>query len=79
MTHQKTALELARDGKWDEAHAMVQSHDDKLSCLIHAMVHRREGDDANARHWYGRANEDVPDNSVQQEWDRLYRLATQDS
>ena len=78
MAHQKTALELAQAGKWDEAHEMVQPHEDKLSCLIHALLHRQEGDDANAGYWYRRANEDFPSNNIEQEWDRLYRLATKD-
>lgn len=78
MGHHKTALDLARDGKWDEAHEMVQPHDDRLSCLIHALLHREEGDDGNADYWYRRAGEVFPSNSLDQEWARLYQLANED-
>jgi hypothetical protein len=68
------ALELAREGRWDEAHEMVQRSSDRWSCLIHAYLHRVEGDQWNARYWYGRAGEEMPDNSLQTEWQRLYGL-----
>ena len=44
------ALDLARAGKWDEAHEQVQPHSDRESCLIHAYLHRVEGDLSNARY-----------------------------
>ena len=40
------ALDLARDGSWDESHKLVQQYSDTLSCLIHAYLHRVEGDEA---------------------------------
>ena len=70
---------MARDGEWDQAHEMVQPHEDKLSCLIHALLHRQEGDDSNAGYWYRRAGESFPDNDLGDEWDRLYTLAADDS
>jgi hypothetical protein len=38
------ALDLAKAGKWDEAHELVQQYSDPLSCRIHAYLHREEGD-----------------------------------
>lgn len=72
--HRK-ALDLARDGCWDEAHELVQSSSDTLSCLIHAYLHREEGDLGNAGYWYRRAGEPMPDNTLEEELNRLYRLA----
>lgn len=69
------ALDLARDGHWDEAHDLVQAYSDKLSCLIHAYLHREEGDMDNAAYWYHRAGGDMPDNTLEEELERLYRLA----
>ncbi|MGR9100939.1 MAG: hypothetical protein ACU826_10265 [Gammaproteobacteria bacterium] len=69
-----TALDLAKAGKWDEAHRMVQPYSDEWSCLIHGYLHRLEGDRANARYWYVRAGADLPENSLEQEWQRLYAL-----
>lgn len=69
------ALELARDGRWDEAHRLVQTSSDRLSCLVHGYLHRVEGDLGNAAYWYRRAGEALPDNALDQEWRRLARLA----
>lgn len=71
--HRK-ALDLARDGHWDEAHQLIQSRSDELACLIHAYLHREEGDLGNAGYWYRRAGVDMPDNTLEEELARLYRL-----
>ena len=62
MAISRTALADACDralaGDWAGAHAIVQSdEDDKSSCWIHAVLHRIEGDEANARYWYGEAQQ----------------------
>ena len=50
------ALRLAEQGDWHGAHGIVQSDEgDPLSCWLHAVLHRQEGDLANARYWYGRS------------------------
>ena len=50
------AVEAALAGRWDEAHGIVQADEaDPLACWIHAVLHRIEGDDGNARYWYQRA------------------------
>jgi len=47
------AVEAALAGRWDEAHGIVQADEaDPLACWIHAVLHRIEGDDGNARYWY---------------------------
>ena len=68
------ALNYARDGQWDKAHKLVQSFSDRESCLIHGYLHRVEGDLGNARYWYNRANEKIPDNTLEEELSRLYQL-----
>lgn len=40
-----------------------------------AYLHREEGDLGNAGYWYRRAGIDMPDNTLQEELERLYRLA----
>ncbi|MCK6448136.1 MAG: hypothetical protein L6Q99_17250 [Planctomycetes bacterium] len=43
-------------GAWHLAHETVQAHEDDADCaLVHAYLHRKEGDLANARYWYRRA------------------------
>jgi hypothetical protein len=41
---------------WTRAHDICQAHEGKpIFDRIHALIHRIEGDDANARYWYRRA------------------------
>lgn len=72
------ALELARDGQWDAAHELIQAYSDELACLIHAYLHREEGDLGNANYWYRRVGRDTPDESLEEELASLYRLAQSD-
>lgn len=67
-------LDLAKQGEWDEAHNIVQQYSDEWACLIHAYLHRVEGDLSNAGYWYRRAKTEMPDNTPEQELDRLYSL-----
>lgn len=73
----RKALDLAKDGEWDDAHKLVQAYSDKMSCLIHGYLHRIEGDLSNARYWYRRAEETMPDNDLAAESKRLYELVEQ--
>jgi len=66
------ALDLAREGNWREAHHLVQPHYDELSCLIHAYLHRVEGDPGNAGYWYRRAGAEMPEDTLEAELERLY-------
>lgn len=44
-----------RDGTWDDAHDMAQALEgEPLADWLHAILHKIEGDDGNARYWYGR-------------------------
>ena len=70
----KKALDLIKQGQWTSAHELIQDNDDKFSCLIHAYLHREEGDGANASYWYRRAGEKFPDNSLVDELERLDQL-----
>jgi hypothetical protein len=56
------AVALALAGDWPAAHAIVQEHeDDESAAWIHAVVHRMEGDLANARYWYRRCGRELRD------------------
>jgi hypothetical protein len=51
------AVELALAGQWDAAHELVQQYeDDATAAWIHAVLHKTEGDLANSRYWYRRAD-----------------------
>ncbi|HJS38624.1 MAG TPA: hypothetical protein VJ789_10915 [Burkholderiales bacterium] len=48
-------MRLAEQGDWHGAHDIVQRDEsDPLSCWLHAVLHRQEGDLTNARYWYAR-------------------------
>jgi hypothetical protein len=66
------ALWQLRKGNWERAHAVVQEHDDDLSCAwVHAHIHRIEGDMDNARYWYRRAGRQVETRGLEEEWKAL--------
>jgi len=67
-------LNYVKEGEWDKAHQLIQPHSDKTSCLIHAYLHRVEGDLSNANYWYTRANSVMPENTLEEELNRLYLL-----
>ena len=71
--HQK-ALDLIKEGKLEESHKLVQSYSEELSCLIHAYIHRAEGDLSNATYWYRRAGVDQPNCSLEEELAELFRF-----
>jgi hypothetical protein len=51
----RAAVEVALGGDWQGAHEVAQKHeDDETACWLHAVVHRIEGDEGNARYWYRR-------------------------
>ena len=66
------ALWWARKGDWDQAHACVQQNEGDPDCdLVHAHLHREEGDLTNARSWYRQAGRAMPEVSVADEWTQL--------
>ncbi len=68
------ALQLEKSGDWDHAHRIAQSIPSQNGSLVHAYLHRREGDLANASYWYSRAGCAVPKLELDQEWQQLVDL-----
>lgn len=65
------ALWHAGKGDWEKAHNIVQEIDDQSSALIHAFLHRQEGDLSNAQYWYERAGSRIPSIGLDEEWEEL--------
>ncbi len=63
------------DGRndWDMAHRIAQDIHDAHGSLIHAYLHRKEGDYANAGYWYRQAGRSMPTVTLEQEWEDLVR------
>jgi hypothetical protein len=60
-------------GNWEAAHQIAQDmpEADKAGAWIHAYLHRKEGDLANAGYWYRRAGKPVAHDSLEDEWTRI--------
>ncbi|MCO6415499.1 hypothetical protein JYK14_04815 [Siccirubricoccus sp. KC 17139] len=55
-------------GDWHAAHQAAQAGEDADSAWVHALLHRREGDLANADYWYRRAGRCRPAEPLEAEW-----------
>jgi hypothetical protein len=58
-------------GNWDKAHECAQAQEDAAGALVHAYLHRKEGDLDNAGYWYRRAKQPVATVSLSEEWDEI--------
>lgn len=66
-----TALWWDAKGDWGRAHDCAQKQDDAAGSVVHAYLHRKEGDLPNARYWYARAGRGVASGPLQSEWEAL--------
>jgi hypothetical protein len=58
-------------GDWETAHETAQAVEDETGAWVHAYLHRKEGDAANAAYWYRRARQPVATDALAAEWDRI--------
>lgn len=68
------ALNLDKNNKWDAAHSIVQDIRHPLAYWIHAYLHRKEPDLSNAAYWYSRAGKNMPDYSLDKEWNEIFNF-----
>jgi hypothetical protein len=54
-------------GNWANSHNIAQDIPSKTGSWIHAYLHRKEGDEWNARYWYDRANRSFSKLSLEEE------------
>jgi len=55
-------------GDWTKAHEQAQAREDAAGNWVHAYLHRKEGDLANAGYWYRRADRPMPKANLEMEW-----------
>jgi hypothetical protein len=60
-------------GDWAKAHECAQAQEDATGAWVHAYLHRKEGDLANAGYWYRRAAKPVATISLDAEWQAIVR------
>ena len=67
------ALWQDQRGQWDAAHALARDDAGKEGSWVHAYLHRKEGDQANAAYWYRLAGRPVASGSLAAEWEQIVR------
>jgi hypothetical protein len=65
------ALWYDTKGDWKSSHNIAQDMNNQLGSWIHAYLHRKEGDEWNARYWYGQAKRAFPIISLEEELKEL--------
>ena len=58
-------------GDWNRAHQCAQQDEGKTGSIVHAYLHRKEGDMRNAGGWYSRAGREPATVSLEEEWQSL--------
>ena len=58
-------------GDWAKAHELANDVDDRTGAWVHAYLHRKEGDTANAGYWYRRAGKPPASGSLEAEWQAI--------
>ena len=65
------ALWYDKKNFWKKAHELVDDLNDKKACLVHAYLHRKEGDIYNADYWYARSATKRSSKTLDDEWYQL--------
>jgi hypothetical protein len=68
LTRAVEALWWDAKGDWNEAHRCAQAQGDAAGAWVHAYLHRKEGDAANAGYWYRRAGKTPATVTLEEEW-----------
>ena len=77
LGHAAEAMWWDAKGDWDQAHHCAQEDEGKSGAWVHAYLHRKEGDAANAAYWYRRAARAPATASLDAEWDEIVRALLQ--
>lgn len=65
------ALWWQAKGDWAKAHEAAQSDEGRQAALVHAHLHRVEGDLSNAGYWYRRAERPAATGTLDAEWEAI--------
>jgi hypothetical protein len=63
----------AGKGDWNKAHRIVMDEPSREAALVHAYLHRLEGDPGNAEYWYRKARQKPATGRVEAEWQAIAR------
>ena len=63
------ALWWSAKGDWDRAHEVAGERQEDAACnRVHAHLHRAEGDERSAAHWYAQSGHAASDLPLEEEW-----------
>ena len=68
LSHALTGLWWDAKSDWTRAHESAQQDESIGGSLVHAYLHRKEGDQGNAAYWYNRAGKPVSREPLDAEW-----------
>ena len=68
-----TGLWWEAKGDWSKAHESAQRDEGPAGAWVHAYLHRKEGDSANAAYWYQKAGKSPSRNSLTEGCDEITR------
>ena len=58
-------------GEWQAADEIAQDVEGADGAWVHAYLHRKEGNTANATYWYGKAGKAVAGGDLRAEWEAI--------
>ena len=67
------ALWYDAKGDWESSHNIAQDIDALEGAMIHAYLHRKEGDISNADYWYNCAGMKRFNGPLEDEWNTLFQ------
>jgi len=73
LTPALQALWWDAKGDWNKAHRIVMDEPSREAALVHAYLHRLEGDPGNAEYWYRKARQKPATGRVEAEWQAIAR------
>ena len=68
-----SALWWDAKNNWKQAHECAGQDEGPAGAWVHAYLHRKEGDLANAGYWYRRADKTPATGPIEQEWLEIVR------
>jgi hypothetical protein len=71
LTNPLTALWWDAKGDWARAHDLLQDDNSPDGSWVHAYLHRKEPDPANAAYWYRRAGKPTASGDFESEWEAI--------
>jgi hypothetical protein len=66
-----TALWWDAKGDWAKSHEIAQEIESPDAAWVHAYLHRKDGDEANAEYWYRRAGKPRSRDTLDAEWGEI--------